>query len=59
MSGINSSFKAVGSNTKDRTAWLMLFGLLLDLRICHKQFLGFEKPLVEHFIDDVIPAGLV
>ncbi len=37
----------------------MLFGLLLDLRICHKQFLGFEKPLVEHFIDDVIPAGLV
>ncbi len=36
----------------------MPFGLLLDLWTCHKQFLGIEKPHVEHFIDEVIPMGI-
>ncbi len=38
--------------------WLTPFGLLLDLWTCHKQFLGIEKPKVEYFIDEVIPAWL-
>lgn len=38
--------------------WLTPFGLLLDLWTCHKQFLGIEKPKIEHFIDEVIPFGL-
>lgn len=36
----------------------MPFGLLLDLVECHKQYSGIAKPKREHFIDDVIPAGL-
>jgi hypothetical protein len=35
--------------------WLVPFGLLLDLWECHRQYMGWAKPLVEHSIDDVIP----
>jgi hypothetical protein len=37
----------------------MPFGLLLDLWECHKQYNGITKPREEHFIDDIIPDGLV
>jgi hypothetical protein len=36
--------------------WMMAFGLFLDLWECHKQYMGWEKPLVERGIDDVIPV---
>jgi hypothetical protein len=38
--------------------WMMPFGLLLDLWECHKQFIGFSKPKVEHSIDDILPDGI-
>jgi len=38
--------------------WLMPFGLLLDLWECHKQYTGAAKPKREHFIEDIIPAGI-
>jgi hypothetical protein len=38
--------------------WFMPIGLFLDLWACHKQYMGWEEPLVEHDIDDVIPLGI-
>ena len=38
--------------------WLTLFGLLLDLWECHKQYSGVAKPKREVFIDDIIPFGI-
>ena len=38
--------------------WLMPFGLLLDLWECHKQYNGQAVPAHEHYIDDIIPAGI-
>ena len=35
--------------------WLMLFGLLMDLWECHKQFMGIARPKQVLTIDDVIP----
>jgi len=35
--------------------WLTPLGLFLDLRSCHKQFLGIEKAGRVWSIDDVIP----
>jgi len=34
--------------------WLTPLGEILDLWTCHKQFMGWEKPKRELFIDDVI-----
>jgi hypothetical protein len=36
----------------------MPFGLLLDLWECHKQYTGISKPMVEHFIEDIIPDNI-
>ena len=36
----------------------MPFGLLLDLRECHKQYNGQSVPAHEHSIDDIIPDGI-
>lgn len=38
--------------------WLCPLGLFLDLWECHKQYVGISKPLVEHFIDELIPDGI-
>jgi hypothetical protein len=38
--------------------WLMPLGLFLDLRECHKQYVGIAKPKVERFIDDVLSEGI-
>jgi len=38
--------------------WLMPIGHLLDQWELYKQWNGLAKPKREHFIDDVIPAGM-
>jgi len=38
--------------------WLMPIGLFLDLWVCHKQFIGIEKPKKTRVIDDIIPPGI-
>ena len=35
-----------------------LFGLLLDLWECHRQYTGSAQPKRERFIDDIIPDGI-
>jgi hypothetical protein len=35
--------------------WLTPIGYFLDLRACHKQFLGIEKAHRELNINDIIP----
>ena len=35
------------------------FGLLMDLWECHRQTLGHAKARREHFIDEIIPAGVL
>jgi hypothetical protein len=39
----------------DEDFWNMPLGLFLDLWACHKQFLGWEKPLKIVSVDDIIP----
>jgi len=39
--------------------WLTPMGLFLDLWTCHRQWLGLEKPFIEHSVDEVIPVGLM
>jgi len=36
----------------------MPFGSLLDQWEAYKQFNGMAKPKREHFIDEIIPAGI-
>ena len=51
-------YGTVHLNRSEEEAWLMPLGFLLDLWECHKQFLGIEKPKIERFIDEILPAGL-
>lgn len=37
----------------------MPFGLFLDLRECDLQFKGIANPKQEHFIDEIIPDGVI
>ena len=36
----------------------MPFGFLMDLRECHKQFMGISKPKREADIDEVVPMAI-
>ena len=38
---------------------MLPFGLIMDLWECHRQNSGLAKPRREHYIDEVIPAGLL
>lgn len=38
--------------------WEMRIGHLLDQIELYKQFNGLAEPVVEHFIDDIIPGGI-
>jgi len=38
--------------------WEMRIGHLLDQIELYKQFNGLAEPVVEHFIDDIIPDGI-
>jgi hypothetical protein len=51
-------YGTVHLNRSEEETWLTPIGLLLDLWECHKQFLGYAKPKVELFIDEVIPEGI-
>jgi len=42
----------------EQEVWLMPLGHLLDQWEIYMQFNGMTKPKREHFIDDVIPAGI-
>lgn len=38
--------------------WEMRIGHLLDQIELYKQFHGLAEPVIEHFIDEIIPDGI-
>jgi len=52
-------YGTVHLNRTEEQTWLTPLGLLLDLWECHRQYHGWAQPKREHFIDEVIPSGLV
>jgi hypothetical protein len=43
---------------QESEVWLMPLGHLLDQWEVYMQFNGMAKPMREHYIDDIIPAGI-